>query len=88
MVTLLRKLRIFTLFFLFLDSNICSSRAGLFIFRSVISVPLGLARRLNSAVSDSPVFSLAAGYGGLDSAGPLSRPVALAGVPPLGKLGL
>lgn len=86
-MTLLRKLRTFTLFFLFLDSNICSSRAGLFIFGSVISAPLELARWLNSVVSDSPVFSLAAGDGGSDSAGPLSGPVALAGLPPLGELG-
>lgn len=40
---------------------------------------------LNSAASDSLVFSLAAGDGAPGSAGPLSRPLALAALPPLGK---
>lgn len=48
---------------------------------------VGLARRLNSAVSDSPVFSLAAGDGGSAWSGSQSTPVTLAGLPPLGKLG-
>lgn len=51
---------------------------GLFIFWSVFSALVGPVRWLNSAVSDMPVFDLAAGDGGLAGCGALSAPATLA----------
>ncbi len=61
---------------------------GLFIFWSVFSAVVGPVQRLNSAVSDMPVFGLAAGDGGWAGSGALSVPAMLADVPSMGRLGL
>lgn len=61
---------------------------SLFIFWSVFSAVVGPVRGLNSAVSDMPVFGLAAGDGGWAGTGALSVSAILAALPSMCKLGL
>lgn len=90
LLSLLHHLCTFILFFAFLRliKYLLFLGPGLFIFWSVFSAAVGSVWWLNSAVSDMPVFGLAAGDWGWAGSGALSAPATLAALPLLGKVGL